>query len=47
MSKVRRVDFSPDEWIAGTRELTMEERGAYWDVCALIYSRGGPIPDDR
>lgn len=46
MSKVRRVDFSPDEWIAGTRELSMEERGAYWDVCALMYSRGGPIADD-
>lgn len=47
MSKVRRVDFSPDEWIAGTRELTLDERGAYWDVCALMYSRGGPIADDE
>lgn len=47
MAKIRRVDFSPDEWLAGTRELTLEERGAYWDVCALMYSRGGPIPDDR
>lgn len=47
MAKIRRVDFSPDEWIAGTRELTLEERGAYWDVCALIYSRGGPIADDE
>lgn len=46
MAKIRRVDFSPDEWIAGTRELTLEERGAYWDVCALIYSRGEPIADD-
>ena len=46
MSKIRRIDFSPDEWLAGTRELTLEERGAYWDVCALIYSRGGPIADD-
>lgn len=46
MAKIRRVDFSPDEWIVGTRELTLEERGAYWDVCSLIYSRGGPIADD-
>lgn len=46
MAKIRRVDFSPDEWIAGTRELTLEERGAYWDVCSLQYSRGGPIADD-
>lgn len=47
MSKVRRVDFSPDEWLAGTRALTPEERGLYWDCCALIYSRGGPIADDE
>lgn len=46
MSKIRRVDFSPDEWLAGTRELTLEERGAYWDVCSLMYSRGGAIADD-
>lgn len=45
--KIRRVDFSPDEWLAGTRELSLEERGAYWDVCALIYSRGGPVLDDE
>lgn len=47
MAKIRRIDFSPDEWIAGTRELTLDERGAYWDVCALMYSRGGPIADDE
>lgn len=47
MSKIRRVDFSPDEWIAGTRDLTLEERGAYWDLCSLIYSRGGPVADDE
>src|SRR5581483_1414767 len=47
MSKVRRVDFSPDEWLVGTRELELDERGAYWDACSLIYSRGGPIADDE
>lgn len=46
MSKIRRIDFSPDEWIAGTRDLGLDERGAYWDVCSLMYSRGGPIADD-
>lgn len=47
MSKIRRVDFSPDEWLAGTRNLEPDERGLYWDCCALIYSRGGPIADDE
>lgn len=47
MSKIRRVDFSPDEWIAGTRDLELDERGAYWDVCSLMYSRGGPVADDE
>jgi uncharacterized protein YdaU (DUF1376 family) len=46
MSKVRRIDFSPDEYLTGVACLTMEERGAYWDVCALTYSRGEPVIDD-
>lgn len=41
--KIRRVDFSPDEWLAGTVELSNEDRGVYITICALIYSRGGPI----
>jgi len=41
--KIRRVDFSPDEWIAGTVGMTLEEEGLYIRVCALIYSHGGPI----
>jgi uncharacterized protein YdaU (DUF1376 family) len=41
--KIRRIDFSPDEWIAGTVELSNEERGMYITACALIYSRDGPI----
>lgn len=41
--KIRRVDFSPDEWLAGTAELSDEDRGTYITICALIYSRGGPI----
>ena len=41
--KVRRIDFSADEWLAGTGELSAIDRGVYITVCALIYSRGGPI----
>lgn len=47
MSKIRRVDFSPDEFLAGTTELDLEETGGYWKVCSLIYSRGGPVADDE
>jgi uncharacterized protein YdaU (DUF1376 family) len=44
--KVRRVDFYPDEWLAGTFGLTAAERGVYITLCALIYSHGGPIKAD-
>jgi uncharacterized protein YdaU (DUF1376 family) len=43
--KIRRIDFSPDEWIAGTVGLSNAERGLYITACALIYSHGGPIPE--
>jgi uncharacterized protein YdaU (DUF1376 family) len=38
--KVRRIDFWPDEWLAGTAELKPYDRGLYITICALIYSRG-------
>lgn len=45
--KVRRIDYSADEMIAGVAgQLDPEEFGVYWMVCTLIYSRGGPIPND-
>jgi uncharacterized protein YdaU (DUF1376 family) len=43
--KIRRIDFSPDEWLAGTIGLSNAERGLYITACALIYSHGGPIPE--
>lgn len=43
--KVRRVDFSADEWLAGTFELSDQDRGVYITICALIWSRGGRIPE--
>ncbi len=45
-TKPRRADFYPDDWLAGTLELTLEEEGAYIRICALIYSKGQPIPDN-
>lgn len=46
-SKVRRVDFSPDEYISGVGgRLTAEQQGVYWMICATIMSEGGPIPLD-
>lgn len=45
--KVRRIDFSPDEWLQGTRRLDNATRGLYITACALIYSHGGPIDVDE
>ncbi len=45
--KIRRVDFYPDDWLAGTAGMPGRDKSVYWDICALIYSRGGPIPDDE
>jgi len=44
--KVRKVDFSPDEFIAGVVGMTPAEIGVYWLVCSLIYSTGAAIPQD-
>jgi len=47
MSKPRRFDFYPDDWLGGSGELSIEERGVYITACAAIYSRGGPITRDH
>lgn len=45
--KIRRIDFSPDEFIAGiTALMRPEDLGVYWLICSLIYSRGEAIDDD-
>jgi uncharacterized protein YdaU (DUF1376 family) len=41
--KSRHINFYPDEWLAGTVGLSLEEEGLYIRICALIYSQGGPI----
>jgi uncharacterized protein YdaU (DUF1376 family) len=44
MTKVRRVDWWPDEYMGGTfGNLTVDEHGAYIIILNLIYSNGGPI----
>jgi len=45
--KIRRIDFSPDEWIAGTLGMTPEEEGLYIKICALIWSTGGRISEEH
>jgi hypothetical protein len=45
--KVRRIDFSPDEFLAGTIELSDAECGLYWRLCSLIYSRGRAVSRDE
>lgn len=48
INKVRRIDFYPDEYVAGVAaKLSAVDQGVYWMVCALVYSRGGPIDDDH
>lgn len=44
--KIRRVNFTPDEFLAGIQSLTVDEIGLYWVACSLIYSKGGPIDND-
>lgn len=42
--KARRVDFSPDEYIAGVGGvLRADEQGVYWMICSLIMSEGDAI----
>ncbi len=45
MTKIRRVDFYPDDYIAGTVALSLVERGIFWTACAMIYSHAGPIEE--
>lgn len=48
MPKVRRVDYSPDEYISGVGNvLRADEQGVYWMVCSLIMSEGGPIDNNE
>lgn len=47
MSKVRYVNWTPSDWLAGTRGLLTQRQLAVYDtVLNLIYDRGGPAPND-
>ena len=46
MSKVRRIDWSPSEWLSGTRGLGMDETAVYITVINIIYDRAGACPND-
>lgn len=44
LPKVRRVGYSPDEYIAGVGGvLNVAEQGMYWMICSLMMSEGGPV----
>jgi len=40
---IPHVDFFPSDWLVGTSDLSLEERGLYITACALIYCRRGPV----
>ncbi|MGN6772026.1 MAG: hypothetical protein ACTHJQ_19595 [Rhizobiaceae bacterium] len=43
-AKARRIDYSPDEYIAGVGGvLDAAEQGIYWMICSLIMSEGHAI----
>lgn len=43
-AKARRVDFYPDEYIAGVGGvLRADEQGVYWMICTLIMSEGHEV----
>lgn len=44
---ISRVDFYPDDWLAGTLELSPDQRGVYITLCALYFSRQGRLQDNE
>jgi hypothetical protein len=45
--KIRRIDWTPDEWLAGTTGvLKAREMAVYMTVLMQIYSRGRACPND-
>lgn len=46
MDRLFRVDFYPQDWLVDTSAMTLEQRGFYIQVVALIYAKRGPIAND-
>jgi len=44
--RIRRVLYSPDDFLVGVAGLTALEIGVYWVICSLVYSTGGPLRVD-
>ena len=44
--KIRTINFSPDEFIAGVAGMSAVDIGVYWIILSLMYSSGGSIRDD-
>lgn len=47
MAGLSRFDFYPRDWISGTRTLSVKARGAYIDLLAAMYDRGGALEYDE
>lgn len=42
---ISKVDFYPDDWLAGTSELNPEQRSVYITLCALYWSKQGYLQE--
>lgn len=43
---ISHVDFYADDWLSGTFELSVEQRGVFITICALYYAKQGRVPDN-
>jgi uncharacterized protein YdaU (DUF1376 family) len=46
MDRLFRIDFYPQDWLALTSAMTLEQRGIFIQICAMIYANRGPIKND-
>ncbi len=46
MAKVRKIDFSPDEFLIGVTGMKPMDIAVYWVACSLMYSSGDAIQAD-
>lgn len=47
MTDIFHIDFYAKDWLLDTQRLTLEERGAFIQIVAAVYHRGGAIENDR
>jgi len=46
MDRLFRIDFYPSEWLVQTGKMTVEQRGIFIQIVAMIYANRGPIEND-